>query len=225
MLHLLLRRHGTPSTLLHSLLVLWLTFLSGVASLDYNSNIISLSDKTFDNIHEVFGRPMLILAHATMSEGSEQQHKYKNDVALESFRQLSGDQILRENGVMLVTVDAIGNRMLRLRLGINIVADLPSLIYLYNGRLFRYQGDLSSPTQMRAYALKGFENQGMGDSFLSANLWLRIKSFWFDLLYNTNTGKLNVLFSSFVMGILIFASIAVVAVSLSREDECKNKTL
>lgn len=193
--------------------------------MDDNNNIISLSDTTFDNIHEVFGRPMLILAHAKMSEGSE-QHKYKNDVALESFRQLSGDQILRENGVMLVTVDAIGNRMLRLRLGINM-ADLPSLIYLYNDRLFRYQGDLSSPTHMRAYALKGFENQGMGDSFLSASIWLRIKGFWFDLLYNTNTGKLNiylVLLSSFVMGMLIFVSIAVVAVSLSREDEFKNKT-
>ena len=190
MLYLLLR-HGSPSTLLHSLLVLvlWLTFLSGVvAPMDDNNNIISLSDKTFDNIHEVFGPPMLILAHATISEGSE-QHKYKNDVALESFRQLSGDQILRENGVMLVTVDAIGNRMLSLRLGINM-ADLPSLIYLYNDRLFRYQGDLSSLTHMRAYALKGFENQGMGDSFLSASIWLRIKSFWFDLLYNTNTGKL-----------------------------------
>lgn len=198
--------------------------------MDDNNNIISLSDKTFDNIHEVFGyRPMLILAHATMSEGSEQHNYYKNDVALESFRQLSGDQILRENGVMLVTVDAdaIGNRILRLRLGINLVADLPSLIYLYNDRLFRYQGDLSSPTHMRAYALKGFENQGMGDSFLGASLWLRIIGFWFDLLYNTNTGKLNiylVLLSSFVMGILIFASIAVVAVSLSREDEFKKKT-
>ena len=160
-----------------------------------------------------------------MSERSE-QHKYKNDVALESFRQLSGDQILRENGVMLVTVDAIGNRMLRLRLGINM-ADLPSLIYLKYDRLFRYQGDLSSPTHMRAYALKGYENQGMGDSFLGANLWLRIKSFGFDLLYNNNTSKLNiylVLLSSFVMGMLIFASIAVVAVSLSREDEFKKKT-
>lgn len=218
---------GSPPLLLLSLLALWLAFSSGVASVDDNNNIISLSDKTFDNIHEVFRRPMLILAQATMSEGRE-HHKYKNDVALESFRQLSGDKILRENGVMLVTVDAIDNRILRLRLGINIVADLPSLIYLYNDRLFRYQGDLSSPTQMRAYALKGYENQGIGDSFLSANLWLRIKSFWFDLLYNTNTGKLNihiVLLSSFVMGILIFASIAVVAVSLSREDECKKKTL
>ena len=105
-----------PPSMRLRLFFLWLILFVLVA-LGRGDSIINLNDKTFDSVHDAFGhKPMLILA-----QGGD--HRI-NNVAIESFRQLSDDRILRENGVMLVTIDANNNQMLRARMGIN-AADLP----------------------------------------------------------------------------------------------------
>jgi hypothetical protein len=196
-------------------LLLWLTLLASAALC--RADIIALTDKTFDSVNHAFGhRPMLVLAQG----GGH----HPNNVAIESFRQLSEDRILRENGIMLVTIDAKNNRMLRARMDIN-TADLPSLLYLYNDNLYRYQGDLSSASYMRSYALKGYENN-IPERFISASLWLYVTSVCVEFLYNNNTGGLNLsvlLLSSVVVGMLLVFAFVVVTIS-SEEDDKKKKT-
>ena len=186
-------------------------------ALGRGDSIINLNDKTFDSVHDAFGhKPMLILA-----QGGD--HRI-NNVAIESFRQLSDDRILRENGVMLVTIDANNNRMLRARMGIN-AADLPSLLYLYNDRLYRYQGDLSKASHMRSYALNGYENNS-AEQIKSASLWLYLYTIYLELLYNNNSGRLNLyalLLSSVVVGMLVVFAFAVIIISVSSEEREKKK--
>jgi hypothetical protein len=164
---------------------------------------------------------MLILAQG--GDHRKNNHR-KNNVAIESFRQLSDDRILRENGVMLVTIDANNNQMLRARMGIN-AADLPSLLYLYNDHLYRYQGDLSTASHMRSYALKGYENNS-AEQIMSASLWLYLYTICLEFLYNNNGGGLNLyalLLSSVVVGMLVVFAFAVIIVSISSEERDKKK--
>ncbi len=180
-------------------------------------NIINLTDKTFDNVKDAFGnKPMLILAQ----EGG---HRRSND-ATESFGELSDDQILRENRIMLVTIDAKNNRMLRARMGIN-TSDLPSLLYLYNDHLYRYQGDLSSPSHMRSCALKGYENNN-SEKLMRASIWLYLYTIYVEFLYDNNTDRLNLytlLLLSMVVGMLAMFAFAVVVVSIPSEEGDKKK--
>lgn len=179
-------------------------------------NIINLTDNTFDSIKDAFGhRPMLILAR----DGHPKSIK-----AMESFHTLSEDRILRENGIMLATIDTKSNRMLRARMDIKTV-DVPSLLYLYNEHLYRYQGDLSSASNMRSYALKGFENNS-AEAIIGASLWLYLKTICFEFLYYNNEGKLNLsvlLLCSAVVGMLVMFAIAVIVVSMSSEEGDKKK--
>ena len=179
-------------------------------------NIINLTDNTFDSIKDAFGhRPMLILA---------QDGVLKNNNAMESFQKLSEDQILRENGIMLATIDIKSNRMLRARMDIK-TADVPSLLYLYNENLYRYQGDLSSASNMRSYALKGYENNS-AEKIMNASLLLYLKTICFEFLYYNNEGRLNLsvlLISSAVVGMLVMFAIAVIVVSMSSEEGDKKK--
>lgn len=203
--------------LLLSWIITTLSFVS--AALGRADNIIDLTDKTFDVVKDAFGhKPMLILA-----QGGGYQRS--ND-ATESFGELSGDQILRENGIMLVTINAKNNRMLRARMGIN-TSDLPSLLYLYNDNLYRYQGDLSS-SLMRSYALKGYENNSP-EELMNASLWLYLKTICLDFLYYNNTDRLNLcalLLLSVVVGMLAMFALAVIVVSVSSEEgDKKKKTL
>jgi len=197
-------------------ILLWMILLLASAAL-CRADIIALTDKTFDAVNDAFGhRPMLILAQG----GGH----YQNNVAIETFRQLSEDRILRENGIMLVTIDATNNRMLRARMDIN-TADLPSLLYLYKNHLYRYQGDLSSASYMRSYALKGYENN-IPERFIGGNLWLYVATVCVEFLYNNNAGKLNLsalLLSSVVLGMLIVFAFVVVTI-VSEDDEKKKKT-
>mmetsp|Transcript_11734 Transcript_11734/g.16826 ORF Transcript_11734/g.16826 Transcript_11734/m.16826 type:complete len:214 (-) Transcript_11734:1958-2599(-) len=204
--------------LILSLIIIILSFVS--VALGRADNIINLTDKTFDNVKDAFGhRPMLILAQGG-------GHRRSND-ATESFGELSDDQILRENGIMLVTIDAKNNRMLRARLGIN-TSDLPSLLYLYNNHLYRYQGDLSSSSHMRSYALKGYENN-IPEKLMSASLWLYLNTIYLDFLYYNNADRLNLcalLLLSVVVGMIAMFAFAVTVVSISSEEgDEKKKTL
>mmetsp|Transcript_16720 Transcript_16720/g.25256 ORF Transcript_16720/g.25256 Transcript_16720/m.25256 type:complete len:210 (+) Transcript_16720:43-672(+) len=204
-----------PPSMRLRLFFLWLILIV-LAALGRADNIIDLNDKTFDSVYDAFGhKPMLILA-----QGGDHR---KNNVAIESFRQLSDDRILRENGVMLVTIDANNNQMLRARMGIN-AADLPSLLYLYNDHLYRYQGDLSMASHMRSYALKGYENNS-AEQIMSASLWLYLYTIYLEFLYNNNSGRLNLcalLLSSVVVGMLVVFAFAAIIVSIS-SDECEKK--
>ncbi len=204
------------------LLLLSLITLSFVsAALGRAGNIIDLTDKTFDAVNDAFGhQPMLIL----VQEGGG--HRRNND-ATESFGELSDDQILHENGILLVTINAKMNRMLRARMGINN-SDLPALLYLYNDHLYRYQGDLSSSSHMRSYALKGYENNSP-EKLMSASLWLYLKTICLDFLYYNNGDRLNLcslLLLSVVVGMFAVFAFAVIVVSISSEEgDKKKKTL
>lgn len=197
-------------------LVCLLLFVS--ALLCQAGNLVALTDKTFDSVHDAFGhRPMLILAQ----RGSDNNH-----VAVKSFQQLLDDKILRENGIMLVTIDVEPNRMLRARLNIDHSFDLPSILYLYNDRIFRYQGDLSSSNYLRSYALKGFENNMPGEQFAKASLTLYISSICAGILYNNNTGRLNlfaVVLLSMVVGVLMAFVLVMLVIAFGNEDNGKKK--
>ena len=182
-------------------------------------NIVALTDKTFDSVNDAFShRPMLVLAQ----RGSDNNH-----VAMKSFQQLSEDKILRENGILLVTIDVEPNRMLRARLNIDNSFDLPSILYLYNDRIFRYQGDLSSSNYIRSYALKGFENNMPGEQFATASLSLYISSICAGILNNDNTGRLNlyalVFLFSMVVGVLMTFALVVLVVAFGDEGYGKKK--
>lgn len=202
------------------LLLSWITLSFVPAALGRADDIIDLTDKTFDAVNDAFGRkPMLILAQGG-------GHRRNND-ATESFGELSDDQILRENGIMLVTIDAKINRMLRARMGIN-TSDLPALLYLYNDHLYHYQGDLSSSSHMRSYALKGYENNSP-ERLMSVSLWFYLNTICLEFLYDNNADRLNLcalLLLSVVVGMFAMFALAVIVVSISSEEgDKKKKTL
>lgn len=91
---------------------------------------------------------MLILLHSSKDNSNEQR-------VLRELRKLSDDRLLREKDVLLVTVEANKNRMLAARMGVSS-SELPTLILLYSDRIFQYQGDLTSASLMRSYALQGY---------------------------------------------------------------------
>lgn len=202
------------------LLLSWITLSFVPAALGRADDIIDLTDKTFDAVNDAFGhKPMLILAQGG-------GHRRNND-ATESFGELSDDQILRENGIMLVTIDAKINRMLRARMGIN-TSDLPALLYLYNDHLYHYQGDLSSSSHMRSYALKGYENNSP-ERLMSVSLWFYLNTICLEFLYDNNADRLNLcalLLLSVVVGMFAMFALAVIVVSISSEEgDKKKKTL
>lgn len=214
------KRRMQPSMRMFVLSSPWLSLffviIASAAALGRVDNIIDLTDKTFDSINDAFGhKPMLILA---------QEGHHKNNKAMESFRKLSKDQILRENGIMLATIDTKDNRMLRARMNIK-TADSPTLFYLSNDRLYRYQGDLSSASHMRSYALKGYENNS-AEKIMGASMWLYLNTICVEFLYYNNEGRLNLfvlLLSSAVVGMLAMFAFAMIVVSISSEEGDKKK--
>jgi len=150
---------------------------------------------------------MLIIFHASKDNSNDQR-------VLREFRKLSDDRLLREKDVLLVTVEANKNRMLAARVGVSS-SELPTLILLYSDRIFQYQGDLTSASLMRSYALQGYLNQGAGEPISNASFWLWIRTLYLGWLFNdagneTNINPVALLFSGFLVGLLFFALTAVV---------------
>mmetsp|Transcript_14836 Transcript_14836/g.35707 ORF Transcript_14836/g.35707 Transcript_14836/m.35707 type:complete len:181 (-) Transcript_14836:1191-1733(-) len=168
---------------------------------------------------------MLILLHASNDEvnnGRRTLFAEGNDrKALDEFRRLSDDQLLQD--IMLVTVDGTNNRLLAARMGVPM-NELPSLLFLYSGQIFRYQGNPTSAELMRSYALQGFHNQGIGKPMRDASYLLWLKTKYMDWLFSGGGGDsvdINVtviVVSGFVVGILV-CSLVAVAVTLCVSDE------
>lgn len=66
---------------------------------------------------------MLILTHSDKDNQPEHVqilNKISNSRAIEEFKELSHDQLLKDKDIMLVTVDGNSNRMLAARMGISM---------------------------------------------------------------------------------------------------------
>ena len=105
-------------------------------------------------------------------------------------------------------------------------SELPSLIFLHNERIFRYQGELSSANLMRSYALQGFHNQGMGEAILDSSYWLLVKTKYINWLFNYSatgsSGNINVtalVLTGFVLGVAVCALIAMIVVLRFKEED------
>lgn len=168
---------------------------------------------------------MLILAHAgAVGDGpTSSVAESKDRSAIKEFERLSGDKLLYEKSVMLVSVDASANRLLAARLGIPIDSGLPSLVFLQGDRVFHHKGAPTSSEHMRSYALQGYQNQGAGAPLRRASPWLRVRTAYLGWLFHGDVaaGHVNMtalMASAFVAGLAVAAAVAIVVALPSADD-------